>query len=79
MANKISLDNKRRGSFGSAFRPGDCFLREVRGSTVLFRKLEPTEPPLVKARKIKGKWVGAAIKLPRKAIVEAIREDRESQ
>lgn len=76
---KIILDNKRRGSFGPAFDPGDSFVRQVSGNTVKFRKLEPAEVPLVRARKVNRKWMGAAVKLSHKAIVEAIREDRETQ
>ena len=79
MTRKIVLDNKRRGSFGSGFYPGDSFSREVSGNTVVFRKLEPIEPPLVRARKIKGRWVGAPVKLSPQAIVEAIRQARESK
>jgi hypothetical protein len=76
---KVVLDNKRRGSFGPAFRPGDSFLRQVSGDTVVFRKLQPVEPPLVRARKVKGRWIGAAVKLPRQGILDALREDRESR
>ena len=79
MRNKIVLDNKRRGTFGPGFQPGDSFAREVSGNTVTFHKLEPAEVPLVRARKVKGKWMGAPVRLSRKAIVEAIREDRESR
>ncbi len=44
------------------------------------RRLEPVEPAqLVKARKVKGRWVGAAVKLDRAAVVEAIRQDREAR
>jgi len=79
MPSKVVLDNKRRGTFGPEFKPGDSFLREVSGDTVVFRKLQPAEPPLVRARRVKGKWVGADITLSREAIVEAIRRDRESR
>ena len=79
MANKIVLDNKRRGSFGSAFLPGDSFAREINGDVVTFRKLQPAEAPLVHARKVKGKWVGADIKLSREDIVKAIQRDRDER
>jgi hypothetical protein len=79
MANKIVLDNKRRGSFGSAFLPGDSFVREINGNIVTFRKMQPAEPPLVRARKVKGRWVGADIKIPREEIVKAIHRDREER
>jgi len=79
MPNKIVLDNKRRGSFGPDFEPGDTFLREVSGETITFRKLKLAEAPLVRARKVNGRWVGAAIKVSRQEIVNAIREDREAR
>ena len=79
MANKVVLDAKRRGSFGSEFAPGDMFLREVSGDTITFRKLSAAEPPLVRARKVKGKWMGAKIELRDEQIVEAIRRDREAR
>ena len=79
MSNKIVLDNKRRASFGPEFNPGDSFLREVNGDLITFRKLQPAEVPLVRARKIKGHWVGAAINLSRHEIIEAIKRDRESR
>jgi hypothetical protein len=79
MPSKIVLDNKRRASFGPEFKPGDSFLREVSGDTITFRKLRPVEPPVVRARKVNGKWMGAELKLDREAIVAAIKRDRESR
>lgn len=77
MADTVVLDNKRRGSFGLEFKPGDSFVREVKGETVVFRRLRVAEPPLVRVRKIGGKWMGADVKRPRQAIIHSIREDRE--
>jgi hypothetical protein len=79
MSTPIVLDNKRRASFGPTFSPGDSFVRDVQGDTVVFRKLRPVEPPLVRARKVKGRWVGAKVELDRDAIIAAIRADRESR
>ena len=79
MNKTIILDSKRRGSFGSGFNPGDAFLREVNGGTITFRKLAPEEIPLLHARKVNGKWMGADIALDRQSIVESIREDREAR
>lgn len=79
MANKIVLDNKRRGTFGPDFRPGDAFEREIDGDTVTFRKLKLSDPPLVRARKVNGRWIGANLNPSRDAILRAIREDRESR
>ena len=36
----ITIDEKRRASLGSEFKPGDSFRREVHGNTVIFRKVE---------------------------------------
>jgi hypothetical protein len=74
---KVVLDSKRRADFGPTFRPGDIFVREVRGGSVVFRKIESSEPPLVRARRIKGRWVGADVKISDAEIVEAIRRDRD--
>ena len=41
--------------------------------------VEEADVPLVRARKINGRWVGAGIKIDRKAIVDAIREDRDAR
>jgi hypothetical protein len=35
-----------------------------------------TEVPLVRARKINGRWVGAKVKMDREDIVNAIQRDR---
>ena len=53
--------------------------REVKGRGSLHREFERGKPQLVRARRLKGRWVGAAITLPREAIVDAIRRDRESR
>jgi len=46
----------------------------------LVRRLEPAElAPLVKARKVRGRWVGANVKLDRAAVVNAIKLDREAR
>jgi hypothetical protein len=79
MPSKIVLDNKRRATFGPEFEPGDSFLRQVNGDVVTFRKLRPAEAPLLRARKLGGKWMGAELMIDRKAIVEAIKRDRESR
>ncbi|HEV2437662.1 MAG TPA: hypothetical protein VG077_16835 [Verrucomicrobiae bacterium] len=42
-------------------------------------ELEEKDVPLVKARKVNGRWMGAEVKLDRQAIVSSIREDRESR
>jgi hypothetical protein len=41
--------------------------------------VEEVTVPLVKARKVNGRWMGADVKLDRLAVVNSIREDRESR
>src|SRR5262245_6134874 len=79
MKNKIVMDNKRRGTFGPEFQPGDYFAREVNGNVVIFRKFEPVEPPLVRARTGNGKSMSSPVNLSRKPIVEAICQGHESR
>jgi hypothetical protein len=79
MPSTIVLDNKRRATFGSQFEPGDSFLREVNGDTVIFRKLKPVELPLARAKKVGGKWMAGGPRPSRQAILEAIKRDRESR
>jgi len=46
----------------------------------LVRRLEPAElAPLVRARKVQGRWIGANVRLDRAAIVDAVRLDREAR
>ena len=51
MSKPIELDEKRRGTFGPDFSPGDSFTREVIGDCVIFRKR--TEPKTLPVRKSK--------------------------
>jgi hypothetical protein len=47
------------------------------GNRLVLAPVEEADVPLVKARKIGGRWVGAGMKVDRKAVVNALREDRE--
>jgi hypothetical protein len=82
MSNQVVLDNKRRASFGSAFQPGDTFVRSVSGNRVVFEKIECDDVPVVKpVRRGKGKW----LMLPRNAkfssaaLAAALRADRDAR
>ena len=41
--------------------------------------LQETEVPVVKARRVNGRWIGAEVKLDRKVVVDSLREDREAR
>jgi hypothetical protein len=74
------LDSRLRGIFPSGFAPGDVLEREIpEPGTVLFRLLKPAEAPLVKARKWRGKVMGAKRRLDPARIAAAIRADRDSR
>jgi hypothetical protein len=74
------LDSRLRGIFPSDFAPGDVLEREIpEPGTVLFRLLKPAEAPLMKARKWRGKVMGAKRRLDPAKIAAAIRADRDSR
>jgi len=74
------LDHRLRGIFPSSFTPGDVLEREIpEPGTVLFRLLKPAEAPLVKARKWRGKVMGAKRRIDPSKIAAAIRADRDSR
>ena len=76
----VTADSRKRIILAEA-KPGDRFDVQASAQGVfVVRRLEPAElAPLVKARKVNGRWVGAKVKLDRAAVVEALRLDRESR
>jgi hypothetical protein len=61
-------------------RPRQKFSVETGNNRIILALVEEANVPLVKARKVNGRWVGAeGVKVDRKAVVNAIREDRESR
>jgi hypothetical protein len=76
----VTADSRKRIILAEA-RPGEQFdIQATAKGVFLVRRLEPVEPaPLVKARKVSGRWVGANVKLNPAAVVEAIRQDREAR
>jgi hypothetical protein len=73
-------DERCRLQSRDLFKPNTPYDAEPQADgSVRLVELVPKDVPIVRARKLGGRWVGAAIKLNRKAIVEAIRQDRESR
>ena len=59
-------------------KPRQKFSVEAGNNRIVLALVEEVDVPLVKARKVKGRWIGAeGVKVDRKAVVDAIREDRE--
>jgi hypothetical protein len=77
---KLVADENGRLACKSLFTPKKAFSaeRQPDGSIRLIELVE-REIPLVRARKVKGRWVGAAVRLDRSAIVRAIKAVRESR
>jgi hypothetical protein len=68
--NRVRLpDVKPRQKFSVSVETGN--------NRIVLSPVEEADVPLVKARKVNGRWVGAGMKVDRKAVVNAIREDRE--
>ena len=75
----VKTDEKRRIVLPSA-QPGDVFNVELSGGKILLTKLVPAGSKLVRARKVKGLVMGSdEVEIDSKAIVDAIRADREAR
>lgn len=60
-------------------KPRQKFSVRAGRDRIVLALVEEADVPVVRARKVNGKWVGAGVKIDRKAIIDAIREDRESR
>lgn len=59
-------------------KPRQKFSVETANNRIVLALVEEIDVPIVKARKVNGRWVGAeGVKPDRTAVVNAIREDRE--
>ena len=77
---KLVADENGRLACKSLFTPRKAFSaeRQADGSIRLVELVEK-EVPLVRARKVNGRWVGAAVKLERAKVVDLIRAEREGR
>jgi len=77
---KLVSDNRCRVQSQDLFKPNTPYEASAEpDGSIRLAELVEKEAPLVRARKVKGRWVGAAIKLDREAVVKAIKRDRESR
>ena len=76
----VVVDSKKRVVLPPV-KPGDRFeVSDLNHGRIVLTRLAPVEAPLVRAVKVKGRWMGSpSVKINRKAIVEAIRHEREER
>ena len=77
---KLVADDNGRLACKSLFTPKKAFSaeRQADGSIRLIELVEK-EVPVVRARKVKGRWMGAAVRIDRAAVIRALRADRETR
>ena len=78
---KLVADSRGRLTAADLFRPGTAFDASPQpDGSIRIVELVEKEAPTVRAVKIKKRWVGnPSVKIDRRAIVESIRQDRESR
>jgi len=76
----VVVDSKKRVVLPPV-KPGERFeVSDLSHGRIMLTRLSPVEAPLVRAVKVKGRWMGnPAVKINRKAIVESIRREREER
>jgi hypothetical protein len=72
----VIADDKKRVVLATV-KPGDRFDVQQSNGKIVLTPLVEKEVPLVKARKVNGRWVGADVKMDRQLTVDSIRQDRE--
>jgi hypothetical protein len=77
---KLVADDNGRLACKSLFTPRKAFSaeRQADGSIRLIELVEK-EVPVVRARKVNGRWMGAEVQLDRAKVISAIRADREGR
>ena len=77
---KLVADDNGRLACKSLFKPRTAFSaeRQADGSIRLIELVEK-EVPVVRARKVKGRWMGAEVQFDRAKVISAIRTAREAR
>ena len=77
---KLVADDNGRLACKSLFTPRKAFSaeRQADGSIRVIELVEK-EVPVVRARKVDGRWMGAEVELDRAKVISAIRADRDAR
>jgi hypothetical protein len=77
---KLVTDNNGRLACKSPFTPRKAFSaeRQADGSIRVIELVEK-EVPVVRARKVNGRWMGAEVQLDHGKVISAIRAEREAR
>lgn len=77
---KLVSDDRCRLTSETLFKPNTPYNAERRPDGRLeLTELASASVPTVKARRVNGRWIGAAVKVDRQGVIDSIREDRESR
>lgn len=76
---KLRTDNRARLYGRDILKPNTDYQAEIEGNRVVLVEMVPIQPRIVRARKVKGRWMGAAINLDRKAVAAAVRAERDER
>jgi len=76
---KLVADDNGRLACKSLFTPKKAFSAERQpDGSIRITELVEKEVPVVRARKVNGRWMGATVRLDRAKVISAIRADREA-
>ena len=76
---KLRTDSQRRLYGRDVLKPNSIYEAEREGERIVLIELKPAEPRIVRARKINGRWTGAAIRVDRETVAAAVRADRDER
>lgn len=76
---KLRTDSQRRLYGRDVLNLNSIYEAEREGERIVLVELKPAEPRIVRARKINGRWKGAALKLNRETVAAAVRAGRDER
>jgi hypothetical protein len=77
---KLVADDNGRLACKSRLTPSKAFSAERQADgRIRVIELVEKEVPVVRARKVNGRWMGAKVQLDRAKVISAIRADREAR
>jgi len=77
---KLVSDDRCRLKSEKLFKPNTPYNAEQQADgRVILTELTTRSVPIVKARRVNDRWMGAVVKFDRQGVIESIRQDRESR